>query len=71
MERRKALAFLVLFAASAGWLGLVQFGAARLMGSVQSRGDTLSFELYDALGRKIFSADYAGVPVFLEFGACW
>jgi hypothetical protein len=28
-------------------------------------------DLRDIYGRKIESADYAGVPLFLEFGACW
>ncbi|MHC4353278.1 MAG: carboxypeptidase regulatory-like domain-containing protein [Planctomycetota bacterium] len=43
-------------------------------GSRQSRaqaGDRLEFTLYDAFGRQVRSQDYKGVPVFLEFGACW
>lgn len=31
----------------------------------------LEFVLRDAFGRKVHSQDYKGVPVFLEFGACW
>lgn len=31
----------------------------------------LNFALSDAFGREVRSQDYAGVPVFLEFGACW
>jgi hypothetical protein len=37
----------------------------------RSRDDSLQFELFDVFGRKVSSADYAGVPLFLEFGACW
>lgn len=29
------------------------------------------FSLSDMFGRNIRSQDYQGVPVFLEFGACW
>ncbi len=31
----------------------------------------LNFSLRDNLGRQLSSQDYVGVPVFLEFGACW
>ena len=31
----------------------------------------LEFVLRDAFGRKVHSQDYKGVPIFLEFGACW
>jgi hypothetical protein len=31
----------------------------------------LEFALSDTFGRKVHSQDYAGVPVFLEFGPCW
>ena len=31
----------------------------------------LEFSLPDIFGRQVHSQDYAGVPVFLEFGACW
>jgi len=33
--------------------------------------DPVTFRLPDAYGRIVSSQDYAGVPVFLEFGACW
>jgi hypothetical protein len=33
--------------------------------------DPVTFSLPDAYGRVVSSQDYAGVPVFLEFGACW
>jgi len=33
--------------------------------------DPVTFSLPDAYGRLVSSQDYAGVPVFLEFGACW
>lgn len=32
---------------------------------------TLDFSLFDSYGRKVSSQDYVGVPIFLEFGACW
>jgi hypothetical protein len=35
------------------------------------KAKTLEFELFDSYGRKVSSQDYKGVPVFLEFGACW
>ncbi len=31
----------------------------------------LEFSLTDSYGRKVTSQDYIGVPIFLEFGACW
>lgn len=33
--------------------------------------DKLQFSLQDAFGREVHSQDYKGVPIFLEFGACW
>ena len=33
--------------------------------------DPVTFSLSDTYGRIVSSQDYAGVPVFLEFGACW
>ena len=32
---------------------------------------TLDFSLFDSYGHKVASQDYTGVPLFLEFGACW
>lgn len=34
-------------------------------------GDKLEFDLLDCFGRRVTSQDYKGVPIFLEFGACW
>jgi protocatechuate 3,4-dioxygenase beta subunit len=34
-------------------------------------GEQLEFSLPDAFGHEVRSQDYKGVPVFLEFGACW
>lgn len=33
--------------------------------------EPVTFTLPDAYGRVVSSQDYAGVPMFLEFGACW
>ena len=33
--------------------------------------EKLEFSLMDSYGRQISSQDYKGVPIFLEFGACW
>ena len=33
--------------------------------------EVLEFEMADVYGRVVSSQDYKGVPVFLEFGACW
>ncbi len=71
METRASVRFLAFLAACAGWLGLVEFGAAGMTASGQSGGDKLRFDLYELSGRRVSSDDYAGVPVFLEFGACW
>jgi hypothetical protein len=43
--------------------------ACFLTGLIQAK--TLEFSLHDSYGRKVTSQDYKGVPVFLEFGACW
>ena len=45
------------------------FACLFFCGSLQAK--TLSFSLYDSYGRKVTSQDYKGVPIFLEFGACW
>jgi len=37
----------------------------------RAQGQKVQFELPDAYGRMVSSQDYAGVPIFLEFGACW
>jgi len=36
-----------------------------------AEAEMLEFSLQDAFGREVRSQDYSGVPVFLEFGACW
>ena len=36
-----------------------------------NKGKKLEFSLMDSYGRQVSSQDYKGVPVFLEFGACW
>ena len=46
---------------------LALFSAA----SAVSGAEEMKFALRDAFGREVRSQDYAGVPVFLEFGACW
>ena len=33
--------------------------------------EKLEFSLMDSYGREVSSQDYKGVPIFLEFGACW
>jgi hypothetical protein len=45
---------------------LTTSGAGALWGR-----EKLEFCLYDIFGREVRSQDYKGVPVFLEFGACW
>ncbi len=35
------------------------------------KGEKLEFSLMDSYGREVSSQDYEGVPIFLEFGACW
>lgn len=35
------------------------------------KAEQLEFSLMDSYGREVSSQDYKGVPVFLEFGACW
>lgn len=36
-----------------------------------NKGVKLEFSLMDSYGRLVSSQDYEGVPIFLEFGACW
>ena len=35
------------------------------------KAEKLEFSLMDSYGREVSSQDYKGVPIFLEFGACW
>jgi hypothetical protein len=50
-------------------IGLIY--ATSLAGASQRENDKLEFSLPDIFGREVHSQDYKGVPVFLEFGACW
>jgi cytochrome oxidase Cu insertion factor (SCO1/SenC/PrrC family) len=36
-----------------------------------NEAEKLEFSLIDSYGRQVSSQDYKGVPIFLEFGACW
>lgn len=45
-------------------------GSSGRSGGAQT-GERLEFALHDAFGREVRSQDYQGVPIFLEFGACW
>jgi len=71
MIRRRASRFVALFWVCVVWFCLFAVDAAIPKGTGRDRLDTLSFELFDVFGRKVCSDDYAGVPIFLEFGACW
>ncbi len=44
---------------------------ALLIGTVAQGAPALDFQLYDTMGREVRAQDYAGRPLFLEFGACW
>ena len=35
------------------------------------KAEKFEFSLIDSYGREVSSQDYEGVPIFLEFGACW
>ena len=50
---------------------LFVFGAICLLDTLPLKAQQLEFSLMDSFGRQISSQDYKGVPVFLEFGACW
>lgn len=51
-------------------LGLMLILTTSGAGALWGR-EKLEFCLYDIFGREVRSQDYKGVPVFLEFGACW
>lgn len=61
----------VLFCVSSAYCWLVGGVAAAQKAPELGGAQSVKFELSDVFGRKVCSADYAGVPVFLEFGACW
>jgi cytochrome oxidase Cu insertion factor (SCO1/SenC/PrrC family) len=42
-----------------------------LIQALPAKAEKLDFSLTDSFGRQVISQDYEGVPVFLEFGACW
>lgn len=44
---------------------------ASLTFALPLKAEKLEFSLMDSYGRQVSSQDYKGVPVFLEFGACW
>ncbi|MHC4123458.1 MAG: hypothetical protein ACYSSI_07785 [Planctomycetota bacterium] len=52
-------------------LGLGLIFATNFAGVSKGDSEKLVFSLPDVFGRKVHSQDYKGVPVFLEFGACW
>ena len=45
--------------------------AISLIWNAALKAEKLAFSLYDCDGNKVTSQDYKGVPLFLEFGACW
>ena len=47
------------------------FALALILAAHSLEAKTLKFSLFDSYGRKVTSQDYKGVPIFLEFGACW
>ena len=49
---------------------LMLVGGMILSGSLCAAAQ-LEFSLTDSYGRRVTSQDYTGVPLFLEFGACW
>ena len=51
--------------------GLVLIFATNPAGASKGESEHLRFSLPDAFGRVVRSQDYKGVPIFLEFGACW
>lgn len=67
-KRNGALAALLSFLVLGAWLSPIDAAEKDL---ARSGADSLKFELFDIFGRKVCSEDYAGVPLFLEFGACW
>jgi hypothetical protein len=42
-----------------------------LLWVLPSEAEKAEFSLMDNYGRQVSSQDYEGVPIFLEFGACW
>ena len=42
-----------------------------LIHALPAKAEKIEFSLTDSFGRQVSSQDYEGVPIFLEFGACW
>ncbi len=42
-----------------------------LVWALPSEAEKAEFSFMDNYGRQVSSQDYEGVPIFLEFGACW
>lgn len=42
-----------------------------LVWALPLEAEKAEFSLMDNYGRQVSSQDYKGVPIFLEFGACW
>jgi hypothetical protein len=42
-----------------------------LVWALPLEAEKVEFSLMDSYGRQVSSQDYEGVPIFLEFGACW
>ena len=51
--------------------GLSVLLAAFLAGELLGGNEKIEFSLPDIFGRQVRAQDYKGVPLFLEFGACW
>jgi hypothetical protein len=41
------------------------------LGQQAAPAPPVEFALRDVHGREVHAADYAGVPLLMEFGACW
>jgi len=52
-------------------LKLFVLGAVMILSGSLCMAAKLEFSLTDSYGRQVRSQDYEGVPLFLEFGACW
>ena len=50
---------------------MVRILSTVLLAGCLSHASEISFSLNDTYGRQVKSQDYEGVPIFLEFGACW
>lgn len=71
MRKNTVSRFAGLLLGSVASIAFFGVNAASSVGKNRGSAGTLKFELFDSYGRKVCSTDYTGVPVFLEFGACW